>query len=105
MFESNGNVAVQQNDVWGTLTKSVSDVFAAREQRKYMETLARTKAAPSGEPNYWFQNPLPGLFSAYPQADTKAVTQSPSGMSIPSNMLWLILAGLLVLLLFVRRGR
>jgi hypothetical protein len=100
---------VPQNDVWGTLTKTVADVFRAREERKQVETVARiqaqTQAAPAGTPNYWFQNPLPGLFSNFPQADTKAVTQTPSTFSMQGNpLLWLLLA-LLALLLLLRRGR
>jgi len=99
-----------QNDVWGSLSKTVGDVFRQREERKQAETIARiqaqTRAAPSGQPGYWFQNPLPGLFSNYPQADTKAVTQTPSGFAaLGNNFLWWILAALVLLLVLLRRGR
>jgi hypothetical protein len=99
--------------VWGTLSQIGSQYFASREREAERKTSielakvkAQTNAAPSGTPYWNFANPLPGLFSSYPQADTKPQPGAQAGMNgfLQANWLWLVLA-LLALLLFSRYAR
>lgn len=95
------------NDVWGMLLGTAGNVFAAREAGRTKRAelslqadvaRAQSQAAPTGVVESWFRNPLPGMFSAFPQADTKAQTVS-SGMS-PSALIWIAVAAVVTLIVF-----
>jgi hypothetical protein len=106
------------NDVWGSLTSTIGDYFRTRSADKTRRAeitlqsqtvnaqrdiaLAQTRAAPSGLVESWMRNPMPGFFSAYPQADTKPMVSG--GAAMPVGLGWLLLlVGGVLLFVFMRR--
>lgn len=99
---------MESNDVWSTLGLAAT-VYGDVQKAKY----AATTAAPSGRPSSTNQNPGPGGFGPYPQAQTKtsnggAMPSSISdalsmGLGKSSNITLLLIAAFLVVVLAVLR--
>lgn len=91
------------NDVWGTLGESVSASIKALTDVAVTRINKPTTASPS-TPAPANPNPFPGMWSIFPQSDTKQQYQNPSIFSFGGiNPLWIVLGGLVLLLFFVRR--
>lgn len=96
------DVQTPVNDVWGT----IADVLNRKESEKTRRqeiaaavSISQSRAAPSGFLESWgFRNPLPGMFSPYPQSDTKPVTGTVAGSGM-GNIVMLAVLGVLAFVL------
>lgn len=99
-----------ENDVWsslGNVVGKLGDIYLQTTTVKAQAaaTQAATSASPSAVTAKANPNPLFGNWSIFPQNDTKGTQGNSTPFSFALSPMWLIVAGLLVVLLvFMRRA-